>query len=88
MRPRYPSIIGIGLGGARTIIEVAAGGLIGALGAAVAHELIGSLLFPAARTYQPIAETPGARLVALLLVAFFIAAGVAALAGTRRGKSV
>lgn len=74
---------GIGLGGGRTIIEVAVGGLIGALGATVVHELIGSLFFPAARTYQPIADTASARLVAQLLVAFFIAAGAAVLAGTR-----
>jgi hypothetical protein len=71
---------GIGLGGRGAILNAAVGGLLGALAATVVYEVAGSLMFPVARTYQPIATTAGARYFAELTAIVFIAAGTAVLA--------
>jgi hypothetical protein len=71
---------GLGLGGRRVrIARAALGGLLGAVVAAVAYEVLGELAFPQAKTIQPMALTWPPRLMARLLLALLAAAGAAAL---------
>jgi hypothetical protein len=54
--------------------------LIGAALAAVLYEVVGGLLFPAAKTGDPVAESAVARLLAHALLDLFTALGAAAVA--------
>jgi hypothetical protein len=67
---------GLGLGGARAL-RAALGGLLGALLGTVLYEVIGVVVFPLARTVQPLALTWGPRILARFSVAILAAAGAA-----------
>jgi hypothetical protein len=58
------------------LADGALAGFIGALLGVVVYELAGALLLPMARTTNPFAETSGARLLARLCIAGFVALGV------------
>jgi hypothetical protein len=62
---------------ASRLFEAALAGLVGAMLGTFVYELAGGLLMPVARTADPFAATPGARLLARLCVAGFV--GLAAL---------
>jgi hypothetical protein len=55
----------------------ALGGLLGALGGAMAYEVIGVLAFPLAQTHLPIAATRPTRLLARLVITTLAALGAA-----------
>jgi hypothetical protein len=65
--------LGLGLGEGRRAARAAVGGLIGGALGAVVYEVVGALVFPHARTTQPIALTWGPRLLAALSVSLMIA---------------
>ncbi len=57
------------------LIEAALAGLVGAMLGTFVFEILGALLMPSAETTQPIAEAAGARLLARICVAVFVALG-------------
>lgn len=79
--------LAVGLGGPPSrLIRTAVGGLAGGALAAAVYEPAGAFLFPLAQTGQPVANSAGARLLALALPAVCIAA-VAALAAREARKA-
>jgi hypothetical protein len=66
-------VLGLGLGGSvgRTI----GGGVLGAAGGACLYELVGALVFPNARTGDPVSAAPVTRMFFLLAVSLLTAAG-------------
>jgi hypothetical protein len=71
------SAFGAGLGGRGRILHAALGGLSGAIAATLVIEVASALAFPLAKAHRPVSEAPGARLLACLGVASFVAAGAA-----------
>lgn len=65
--------LGLGLGGRRAASTMT-GGIIGAVLAAGIYEVAGAVVFPLDKTLQPIAMTPGPRLVAHLAVGLCVSA--------------
>jgi hypothetical protein len=57
------------------LIEAALAGLVGAMLGTFVFEILGALLMPSAETTKPIAEAAGARLLARICVAVFVALG-------------
>jgi hypothetical protein len=68
---------GIGLGGGGRTLRAALGGLLGAIAGTMFIEVVGALAFPMAKAHRPISEEAGARLLACLALAVFVAAGAA-----------
>ena len=56
--------LGSGGGGGARVAKAAIGGIVGAAIGAAAYEVLGAILFPLARTSEPIAESAPARLFA------------------------
>jgi hypothetical protein len=77
--------LGAGLGGRHRMARGAAGGLLGALGGAMAYEVIGALAFPLAQTHMPIAATGTTRLLARLVITILAALGASWAAQEPRG---
>jgi hypothetical protein len=75
---------------ATRLFEAALAGLVGAMAGTFVFEVAGAILFPMARTAQPFAATPGARLLARLCVAGFVGLGTWASSrpGRRRSRSL
>jgi hypothetical protein len=68
---------GLGLGGRASAVRTVLGGLLGAALGTVLFELVGAVLFPLARTVQPLALSWDARMLARLSVATLAAVGAA-----------
>ena len=78
---------GIGLGGRRRVVASLIGGAVGAVIGAIAYEFVGAIAFPLAETASPISTTWESRLLARLLVATFVAVGIALAVSDRRKAS-
>lgn len=63
-------------GKAKPVFESALGGLVGAAVGTFVYEVAGAMLFPLARTADPIAAEPIPRLLALLCVSGFVGLGI------------
>jgi hypothetical protein len=75
-------VFGLGLGGWDRMLRATVGGAGAALLATVIYEFAGGILFPLAMTNQPVSVTWQSRLVARLLVAVLVVAGVVLAAGS------
>jgi hypothetical protein len=78
---------GIGVGGRGRALRSGLCGLQGAIVAAVLFEVVGALSFPTAKTHYPVSEEAASRLLALLAVSLFIAAGAVVGAQDPRPRS-
>jgi hypothetical protein len=77
---------GIGLGGNRRVAVAALGGLIGGALGTVVYDIAGTMVFPAARTTEPLAISWGARLLAMLSISVLTAAMAAMAVGSPQRK--
>ena len=80
--------LGIGLGGRDRALRTALGGLLGAIVGTLVYEIAGALAFPSAKAHHPVSQEVGSRLLAHLVVAFFVAAGAAIAAQDPKASSV
>lgn len=78
--------LGLGAGAGRRLMAVALGGWAGGAAGAVAYVVLTSLLFPAGRTFRPIADTWPPRLLAATVIpaAIALVATAALVAPARR----
>ena len=73
---------GMGSGGRGTAIRAAIGGLVGAALGASLYEIVGAILFPVAKTGDPLAASGAARFLWHGLVDLFVGLGAAAVANS------
>jgi hypothetical protein len=66
---------GIGVGGRGRVLRTGLSGLMGAIVSTLVFEVVGALSFPTAKTHYPVSEEAASRLLALLAVSLFVAAG-------------
>jgi hypothetical protein len=66
---------GIGCGSRDALLQSLIGGIIGAASGTLVYDLVGAFL-PLAHTERPLAEVPGTRLAADLLLGFSVVVGI------------